>query len=75
MSKLFFGGRSSPNQTCTNLLVRDTLVGDESHAKNVDNRRAVVAGVGGGDGQQGGGEDECLHGGGLRLGLGTAENM
>ena len=51
-SRLFWG-RSSPNETGENLLFRDFRVGDESHGKDVDDRRAVVAGVGNRDGQQG----------------------
>ena len=55
MSKLsrLFWGRSSPNETGENLLFRDFRVGDESHGKDVDDRRAVVAGVCGSDGQEG----------------------
>ena len=48
MSKLF-----PPNQTGENLLFCDFPVRDESHGKDVDDRRAVVAGVGGDDGQEG----------------------
>ena len=39
--------------TGENLLFRNFPVGDESHGKDVDDRRAVVAGVGRGDGQEG----------------------
>ena len=46
----FILGRSSPRK---NLLFRNFPVGDESHGKDVDDRRAVVAGVGGDDGQEG----------------------
>ena len=49
----FILGRLSPNQTGENLLFRNFSVGDESHGKDIDDRRAVVAGVGGDDGQEG----------------------
>ena len=67
------GGQAQMNQK--NLLSRDALVGDKTHGEGGDDRRAVVAGVGGGESQEGRGEDECLHGGGLGRGLGSAENM
>ena len=50
--RLFWGGRPLI-QTGGNLLFRNFPVGDESHGKDVDDRRAVVAGVGGDDGQEG----------------------
>ena len=49
----FIWGRLPLIQTGENLLFRNFSVGDESHGKDVDDRRAVVAVVGGDDGQEG----------------------
>ena len=68
------GGQAQMSET-ENLLSRDALVRDKTHGEGGDDRRAVVAGVGGGESQEDRGEDECLHGGGLGRGLGSAENM